>query len=1039
MRERWPDALRLQLLGNPTLTSPDGRIRALEPRAAALLALVAVEGEVSRARAAEMVWPESAQPRVALRQQLSRFRRAFGVDLLVGSDRLQLASHIETDLCGGTARAPLLGDLRLHDQPEFDAWLLRQRAREGSYNAPDLAADPGLKRAAPPTQSAGYRESALPATLLRPPRLIGREREVEALARSWDEGCVALLLGEPGMGKSRLLAEFTAGWRVVVTQARAGDAGVPYAALARLLRAVLELAGEIPAAVDRTQLARLLPEIAPGASLPAAADRLAVQTVVAALLRGFRIDGAPLAGLIVDDLHFADEASVEMLQALAADDNLPRFAFSQRPGEGGAAVAVLRDALDEGGLLATVTLAPLTATQVADLLTSLAIDGLDVDALAPPLTRHTGGNPLFILETLKLGLPGGWLRAGRLPAPSSVGALIERRLQQLPERALALARVAAVAGSDFDAELAQHAIGVPAVQLTDAWALLESAQVLSGAAFAHDLVYEAVLRMIPTSVATQLHAQVAAWLAARSGEPARIAAHWAAAGAHAPAAAAWMAAGKAADQRVRYRESMLAFERAAALFEALGEAEAHYGARLAATDQAALLQLPVADYAACVERLVAAAPDATRRAEALVYRLRVCEIGGDSAGLIAGADELLALARQAGLALLQSYAHMGRGTALANLGRESEAVVDFEQMAALGASLRNAEVEGAGHAARGSVLVRLGRIDEGLAAFAIARPLFERGNNLLRLMVLDQQMAVVLSGQGRAGAALATAERALLLAERLEPTIDVQVLLWLARVMPLRQLGRYAEALALLEQQLPGVAASGSWVSARFRLEMAQLYVDLGRADRAHQQLVAAQAVPGSPQAERDRALAIELQLRALRPARGEPLPPPLGAQAEPRRRCAVLRALAALVPAEQRLPLLDRAFDLARDTGLADEVHAVGALRAHALAAVGRVAEAVSAMRAALPPADIVPAGYPPTLFVAAAEVLAAGGEADAAHAALGRALNWLGEAVHGLPAELRSSLLERNDANRRLLQAAQRDPQLALGATRLLQRSPI
>ena len=95
-----------------------------------------------------------------------------------------------------------------------------------------------------------------------------------------------------------------------------------------------------------------------------------------------------------------------------------------------------------------------------------------VIALAGPLLRHTGGNPLFVLETLKQGLTDGSLARGELPRPLSVGALIERRLQRLSEPALTLARVAAIAGVDFSIELAEAAIGVRAVQLASAWAEL---------------------------------------------------------------------------------------------------------------------------------------------------------------------------------------------------------------------------------------------------------------------------------------------------------------------------------------------------------------------------------------------------------------------------------------------------------------------------------------------------------------------------------------------------------------------------------------
>ena len=62
--------------------------------------------------------------------------------------------------------------------------------------------------------------------------------------------------------------------------------------------------------------------------------------------------------------------------------------------------------------------------------------------------------------------------------------------------------------------------------LADAWNELESAQVLKGAAFAHDLVFEATLRSMPEAIATHTHGSIAEWLERADGEPARIAAHW---------------------------------------------------------------------------------------------------------------------------------------------------------------------------------------------------------------------------------------------------------------------------------------------------------------------------------------------------------------------------------------------------------------------------------------------------------------------------------------------------------------------------------
>jgi predicted ATPase len=107
----------------------------------------------------------------------------------------------------------------------------------------------------------------------------------------------------------------------------------------------------------------------------------------------------------VDDLHFADEASLELLQALIGDERLGGVGWllAQRPAErGGASLRVdaLLDSLADAARLQRLRLLPLDEPGVGDLLASLEL-GLDVAAWAPRLHRHIGGNPLFVLETLK--------------------------------------------------------------------------------------------------------------------------------------------------------------------------------------------------------------------------------------------------------------------------------------------------------------------------------------------------------------------------------------------------------------------------------------------------------------------------------------------------------------------------------------------------------------------------------------------------------------------------------------------------------------
>ena len=1098
---------QLRLLGDPALVV-GGEVKALERRAAGLLALVALEPGITRARAAALLWPESDSARQALRQQIARFRRNYGAELVAGTDALFIVDGVTVDAleAGGGA---LLGDLAFDDCEAFAEWLAQQRAQRRSgatsglvqqiaeaessgdldaaarlaeqllradndseahhrtlmrlhYLRGDIAqaqaaydrlvrllrvrfgARPSTEteqlaralRAAQPTASTASAvpaQRAVPVTVLRPPRMIGRGHELAALDEAWQGGRAALLVGEPGLGKTRLLAEFAAGRRVLAVQGRPGDAGVPYATLSRLLRTVLDRTRiELPAP-RRTELARLLPELAPSVPLPADGQRLLLQGAVEAVLAQARAEGSAADGVIVDDLHFADEASVEMLQALVCggtDGPLAglRWALAQRPGEGSAAAAALRATLEEAQALAVIALAPLSVDEMAELIDSLGLPELDSAQLAPQLARHTGGNPLYALETLKQGLASGLLQQGRLPTPVNVGALIERRLKQLSERALALARVAAIGGVDFSIALAEHVTGVRAVELADAWAELEAAQVLREQAFAHDLVYDAVLRSVPEAIARHLHAQLAQWLADRNGEVARIAAHWESARETRRAADAWTEAARSADARLRYREAQACFERAARLYESLGDWQAHFSALQGAVDEASLLDGDRAGYEALCERLIAAATDDGLRVQAMVYRLRALEMAGDAEAFLRGADEVIALAQACGHRKSEAIGRSARATAIAALGRLDEAAVLFGEVAVLGADAGDPEMEGFGYSSRAVMLVRLGRHAEALGEFERARGLYARHEFHLRLVGVEQQMSVILTSRGYAVEGLAAAERSLALAGRIEIAADFDGHCNLARAMALRSLGRYAEALAQIESVVPRLEAAQTWVLARVQLEQAHLYLELGRADRARQLLACVRDGTLLPAGERPRLVALDLLLKAavagpvavadVAPARAIAN----DATVEPRRRCEILRALAQCASGAERQARLEQALRLAADGDLPHEHCATRALLAGDLARAGQIGVAAELMRMALADPAIVPAGYPPVVLECAVDVWQAAGDTERAQETLRRALDWIENASRDLPDPLRASFLERIPVNRRLLEEGRR-----------------
>ena len=255
-------------------------------------------------------------------------------------------------------------------------------------------------------------EALVPAAVLRPPLRVGRADAWDLLAAPRGESAarVCVVFGEPGMGKSRLLADLVLAAnatapRVVLATARPGDARVPYALAARLVRGVLAGHRVEPGAEQRTRLARIVPELDPSAAASPAGSRAGLIAAGAALLEAAA--GSGLTGIVVDDLQFADDASVEWLQALVGVGSRLDWTLAMRPHELRAPARQWIDSLQQDAAVETVTLEPLSKAEVGVLLESLGLPGLELDAeRIDSLQRRTGGNPLYVLETVKVMLAG---------------------------------------------------------------------------------------------------------------------------------------------------------------------------------------------------------------------------------------------------------------------------------------------------------------------------------------------------------------------------------------------------------------------------------------------------------------------------------------------------------------------------------------------------------------------------------------------------------------------------------------------------------
>jgi DNA-binding SARP family transcriptional activator len=508
----------------------------------------------------------------------------------------------------------------------------------GRPSAETLALLATVERAAPgpALRPAGW----LPAALQRPPQLVGRDAQCVAIGRAVHDGTVVLLVGQAGTGKSRLISELrdgriaAAGAQWLSVGARPGDLAAPYAVIARWLRALLQRPGVRPSATQRRELARVLPEFGP-VTIPAREGDRRTTSAMQALLQQAVAQG--LNGVVIDDLQFADAASVELLRPLIGEGGCG-WIVAMRSDELDAAAQALVDAQMRSARAQTVPLQPLDVAGVGALLDSLAIEGIGGAAQAEALHQRTGGNPLFLLETLKAALAS---RADGAPAPGdggsdrttaiawpradSVQLLIEQRLRRLSPLALKLARCAALAGQDLSPALAAEVLGLRPLDLADAWAELEAAQVLRDGTFAHDLVAEAALALVPNAIASALHAEIAGVLERNRGVPARIAAHLLSANEPLKAAPHLMDAARRAHAAWQRSKAATLHEQAAVILREAGDRRGAFDAYFAAAE-AASQTVGKAGLARLGQALIELADDdGQRAAAALVPALQLLE------------------------------------------------------------------------------------------------------------------------------------------------------------------------------------------------------------------------------------------------------------------------------------------------------------------------------------------------------------------------------------------------------------------------------
>ncbi len=491
------------------------------------------EVRIPRSELAALFWPEAdeSHARQSLRQAILALREAVGEVIEADESTVQLprgvvlldANRFEQDVQGGRyeeAEHRWTGEFaagaELWVGEELRTWidgqraaLQRRRARLGAAlvsaaeergdwrtavahaerwqealpEDPDAAA--ALARLERLTPS--NRRTAGDSRALLTPDMVGREPAMQILGGMWDAVLgggpgLALVAGEEGTGRSRLLEEFlrfaaARAPRACVLQSRGYEAEQHRdLLLARHLLAPLAAAPGIAAAPPGAlqTLASRFPEFAeryPAGSAPPPDE---LPEAVGRVLAEVAAESPVLAA--VDDFHLSDASSRQLIESLL-----------RRPVPGVLLILSLPAGLPvppSGSIpMRRVPLEPLDRVGVEQMLAGMGeFDPEDRRDLAERLVRETGGNPGLVISTatlladeglLLLGPDGRWraapaLPSGRLPLAADLRTRLRRRFDALSSEARSVVQAAAILGGEVPAALLARVSGIDADNFADA-------------------------------------------------------------------------------------------------------------------------------------------------------------------------------------------------------------------------------------------------------------------------------------------------------------------------------------------------------------------------------------------------------------------------------------------------------------------------------------------------------------------------------------------------------------------------------------------
>jgi tetratricopeptide (TPR) repeat protein len=421
---------------------------------------------------------------------------------------------------------------------------------------------------------------------------VGRKKILAGLKLALQRGGVELIWGEAGAGKSRLTFEFYQSLepapRLLFAAAYSHLMTMPYQPLVDLIRHAVTIdEWQRLDAVWAGTLSTLLPELPtlrPGSHRPKdvpAANQ--TQVVAEAFLQLFTLLARRQRLLFfLDDAQWSDAQTFQVLaylldHKLFAERGL--LVIAARPEETNPGLSGFLSQSQVPWMVHHTTLELLNRDEVAEL-ARLALGKPAHNQLVERLARDTGGNPLFLLETLRALLdfhidPAQPQQFEHLPLASSIHALVRERLRLLDPQARHAVATAAVIGNTFNLELFQTTAQLTQAQTVTVLEELERAhlvqpvQVDGSAAsyrFIHDKIREVLLFELSQARRQFLHLRAAQAMESKSGEvhayAAEIARHFEEAGEMSFAFQYWLQAGEYARNRQKRLDAHIAFQHA---------------------------------------------------------------------------------------------------------------------------------------------------------------------------------------------------------------------------------------------------------------------------------------------------------------------------------------------------------------------------------------------------------------------------------------------------------------------------------------------